>query len=297
MAQTINTLRPRDDDDFPGPDIDDDTLECLANTRATSFSASSTTTAPFGPPVTLRWSVASPSTCGVAVRLNGAAVARSGSMQVQPTVTTRYTLTARTGGLNKSLGSVTVTVDTSACVTVPVPESLVRDQIRDVIDTIDAATAEISQRSAAKVEVVNGGISVALRLKAAVNNFADPDLNVDFTIGLRMRNGAVEPFYKSFSVEVDWPWWVTVVTLGVSEFVEGLIADKIDDAARPLVLQAVKQLIDGMLAQLPDGLRLHSLQLVTNVIRVTACPSGPRFVDDRFLVLSTGVLQGVVADG
>ncbi len=297
MTQTLDSLRPRDDDDIPGPDIDDHTLECLGDTQVTSFTASPASTQPFGPPVTLRWSVSSPSTCGVAIRLNGQAVAKTGSMQVQPTVTTRYSLTAQARGATKSLGSVTVAVDTAACVTVPVPEALVRDQVRSVIDAIDAASGEISQRSAAKVEVVPGGITVALRLKAAVNNFADPDIDVDFTIGLRMRNGAVEPFYKSFSVEVDWPWWVTVVTLGVSEFVEGLIADKIDAAARPLVLDAVKSLIEGMVDQLPDGLRLHSLQLVTDEIRVTACPGGPRFVDDRFLVLTTGVLQGVVADG
>ena len=297
MAQTVNPMRPRDDDDIPGPDIDDHTLECLAETQATSFSATPSTAGPFGPPVTLRWSVTSPGTCGVAVKLNGLAVDRSGSMQVQPAVTTRYSLTARVRGATKSLGSVTVPVDTSACVTIPVPESLVRDQVRGVVDAIDAASGDISQRSAAKVEIVPGGISVALRLKAAVNNFADPDINVDFTIGLRLRNGAVEPFYKSFSVEVDWPWWVTVVTLGVSELIEGLIADKIDNAARPLVLDAVKGLLDGLAPQLPTGLRLHSIQLVTDEIRVTACPAGPRFVDDRFLVLTTGELQGVVSEG
>jgi hypothetical protein len=297
MTQTINQLRPRDDDDIPGPDIDDESLECLAETHATNFSATPTSTPPFGPPVTLRWSVTSPGTCGVAVKLNGLAVDRSGSMQVQPTVTTRYSLTARMRGATKTLGSVTVAVDTATCLTVPVPESLVRDQVRAVIDAIDAASGEISQRSAAKVEVASTGIAVALRLKAAVNNFADPDINVDFTIGLRMRNGAVEPFYKSFSVEVDWPWWVTVVTLGVSEFVEGVIADKIDNAARPLILDAVKGLLDGLVAQLPPGLALHSLQLVTDEIRVTACPAGPRFTDDRFLVLTTGELQGVAADG
>lgn len=297
MAQTIDSLRPRDDDDIPGPDIDDETLECLADTELTSFTASPASTQPFGPPTTLRWTVSTPTTCGVAIKLNGLAVAKSGSMQVQPTVTTRYSLTARARGATKSLGSVTVTVDTAACVTLPVPEALVRDQIRGVVDAIDAASGDISQRSAAKVEVAPGGISVGLRMKVAVNNFADPDIDVDFTIGLRIRNGAVEPFYKSFSVDVDWPWWVTVVTLGVSEFVEGVIADRIDAAARPLVLQAVKDLLEGLAGQLPEGLRLHSLQLVTDEIRVTACPAGPRFVDDRFLVLSTGVLQGVIADG
>ena len=75
-----------------------------------------------------------------------------------------------------------------------------------------------------------------------------------------------------------------------------VIADKIDAAARPLVLEAVKGLIEGMADQLPDGLRLHSLPLVADEIRVTACPAGPRFVDDRFLVLTTGVLQRVIAE-
>jgi hypothetical protein len=297
MTQTIDQLRPRDDDDLPGPDIDDDTLDCLTDTQANSFSATPTTVDPFGPPVTLRWSVSRPSTCGVVVKLNGQSVGLSGSMQVQPAVTTRYTLTAGIGGLSKTLRSLTVAVDTSACVTVPVPESTVRTAIRGVVDQIDAATNQLSQRSAAKVEIVPGGVSVALRLKAAVDNFADPDIDVDFTIGLRIRNGAVEPFYKSFSVDVDWPWWVTVVTLGVSKFVEELIDDKIESAARPLILQAVKDLVDGLVERLPGNLRLHSLQLLTDELRVTACPAGPSLRDDRFLVLTTGELQGIDADG
>lgn len=290
MTQTTETRRiPLPDDDFPGPgpDIDEDTLTCLADTRVTSFTATPSTTEPFGSPVTLRWAVSVPSGCGVAIRLNGQTVSRSGSLQVQPTSTTHYTLSARIGGLTKSLRTVTVAVDTSACVTVPVPESTVRSAIRGVVDALDAATDELSQRSAAAVEVAPDGIAVRLRLEAKVDNFADPNIDVDFKIGLRMRNGTVEPFYRSFAVDVDWPWWVTVVTLGVSKFIEELIEDKIENGARPLILQSVRDLIDGLLDQLPDTMRLHSLQLLTDQIRVTACPAGAQVRDERFLVLAT----------
>lgn len=57
------------------------------------------------------------------------------------------------------------------------------------------------------VEVDARGIKVALRFRVAIDNFADPDVDVDFTVGLRVRNGAVDAFYQSFAVDVDWPWW------------------------------------------------------------------------------------------
>lgn len=280
---------------FPPP-IDEDTLVCLGGTEASSFTATPPSVEPFGAPVTLRWSVSVPSGCPVAIRLNGKIVSKSGSMQVQPTTTTRYTLVASVRGLSKTLRSITVPVNTAACVTVPVPESTVRTAVRDVVDAVVASSRPLSQRSAAQVEVVPGGITVALRLKADVPSFSDPDINIDFTLGLRIQNGAVVPFYRSFSVDVDWPWWVGVITLGASEFVEDLIEDKIENAAKPQILQAVTQLLEGLVSQLPGSLRLHSLQILNGSIRVTACPATAQ-ADDRFMVLATGHGQDIDGDG
>lgn len=220
MAQPLSSnpdLIPID----PDPE-DNDTFECLAKVKVGSFTATPTTVPPFGGPATLRWGVTVPSGCAVGLRLNGTPVARSGSKEVQPATTTSYSLAAVVNGLTKVLKSVTVRVDTSACVTRPVPESLIRSQVRSAVAKLDAAEPKLSQRSDPRVEIDANGIHVALRFKLAIDNFADPNIDVDFTIGLRVRNGSVEPFYKSFAVDVDWPWWVTVITAGVSKICRGV---------------------------------------------------------------------------
>ena len=269
----------------PDPDPeDDDILLCLSKVTVTSFTATPSSVPPFGGPSTLKWSVTVPPGCAVGLKLNGKAVGRSGSLEVQPTTTTTYSLVAAVRGLTRVLKSVSVRVDTSACITRPVPESLIRTELRKAVDKLDADESRLSQRSDPKVEIEPDGIHVALRFKLAIDNFADPDLDVDAVIGVRVRNGAVEPFFKSFSVDLDWPWWVTVITAGVSKIVEEFIEDKIEGRLKPAALAAVKKQIDALVAQIPGGLRVHSMSFAENELRVTVCPAGD---NTPFLVLAT----------
>jgi hypothetical protein len=284
-------LIPIDHDPEPG---DDDTLECLAKVKVGSFTATPTTVPPFGGSATLRWAVTVPPGCPVGLKLNGKAVARSGALEVHPAATTTYTLAAFVHGLTKVLKSVSVRVDTSACVTRPVPESLIRAQLRSAVATLDAAEAKLSQRSDPRVEIDANGIHVALRFKLAIDNFADPNIDVDFTVGLRVRNGSVEPYYKSFAVDVDWPWWVTGITAGVSKLVEEFIDGKIEARLKPAILTGLKNQLDALVDQIPGDLRLHSLRFAENAISVTVCPAGPH---TPFLVLAMAGPVGNDATG
>lgn len=269
MAQSIDlAARPEPEDPV------DDVPECLADVAVGSFTAQPSSVAPFGGGATLRWNVTVPTGCRVGIQLNGRPVSRSGSLTVQPAATTRYTLTASAGRATRALGGVTVAVDTSACISGAVPESLIRSQVQQVVDELDRASGRFSQRSAPRVEVDARGIHVALRFRVAIDNFADPDVDVDFTVGLRVRNGAVEAFYRSFAVDVDWPWWVTVVTVGASKIVEEFLDGKIEDALKPKVLAELKAQLDAFVDRLPGNLRIHTVGLSDNEIRVTACPAG-----------------------
>jgi hypothetical protein len=264
-------LAPIDPD--PDPEIDPDSARCLGGVAVNSFSASPTTVPPFGGGSTLKWTVTVPSDCRVGVMINGRPVPRSGTLPVQPAVTTRYTLSAAAGGLVRTLRSVEVRVDTSSCTSASVPESLIRTEVQKVVRALDAAESRFSLRSDPGVEVKPGGIVIAVRGKLAIDNFADPDIDLDLTVGLRVRNGAVEPFYKSFAVDVDWPWWVTVISAGVSKLVEEFIEDKIENVLRPGILKALKQSLDAFVDHIPGTMRLHSLSLVENQLRVTVCPA------------------------
>jgi len=273
----------------PTDPIDDEVIECLGGVEVASFTASPSTVRPFGGGATLRWNVALPAGCRVGILLNGRSVSRSGSQAVAPAVTTRYTLTARAGRATRVLGSVTVTVDTAACITATVPESLVRAEMQRAVGELDRASSRFSQRSAPRIEVEAAGIKVALRFRVAIDNFADPDVDVDFTVGLRVRNGSIEPFYLSFSDDVDWPWWVTVVTAGASKIVEEFLEEEVEETLKPKILEQLKDQLDAFVARLPGDLRLHTVSLVGDGIRVTACPPGD---DTPFLVLPSAAQDG-----
>ena len=261
---------PPDDDD--GPD-DDGPRDCVLGTQLSSFTASPSTLPPSGATATLRWDVNVPDDgCPVSIRLNGRPVSQIGSQQVQPTHSTGYTLTAHSRRFSKTLGSVTVRVDTGACLTVAVPESLIREALRGAVDAIDKAAGKFRQRALPRVEVDTGGIHVALRWVLAVDNFTDPNVDIDFTIGLWVRNGAVEPFYRHFSVDVDWPWWVTVVSAGATKIVEEFVDKRVERDVKPRMLAEVTNRLDGFVSQLPGNLRLHAIAMAQDEIRVTACP-------------------------
>ena len=264
------------------PPIDDAAIEALGHTILNSFTAQPSRITPFGGGSTLRWNVSVPSPI-VTVLLNGVRVSPVGTQAVHPAVTTRYTLTARARGATKNLGGTTVQVDTSACISANVPESVIRSQLQAVIDRIDAASSRFKQRAPARVEIDAQGIHVALRLSVSIDNFADPDVDIDFTIGLRVRNGAVEASYTRFDVDVDWPWWVTVVTLGASKIVEEFLDDRIEKALKPQILAEVRKQLDTFVDQLPGDLVLHTVMAAQDRITVTACPAGPTL---PFLVLA-----------
>lgn len=272
MAQrTDSNLIPRDDDiDFPIPDD----LPCLGEVEVVSFTADPPTVEPFGGPATLSWNVRVPTGCNAGLHLNGRPVRTSGSMQVQPTVTTRYSLSARLGPASRFLDDLTLRVDTSACISSTIAESNIRGDVRAAVAGAVAENEQLSQRSEPRVEVDAGGIHLGLRFKLAIDNFVDPSIDVDATVGLRLRDGAVDVSYRSFAVDVDWPWWVTALTAGVTKIIEEFMDDTVEDRLKPMLLEKVKQRIDDRVAEIPGFLRLHRLGLAENEISVTVCPAG-----------------------
>lgn len=257
----------------PTQEMIDRALDCLAEVELQSFTATPSTIHPFGAPSTLAWRAKRPASCaGLGFRLNAATVPASGSREVQPSVTTTFHLEAAMFGLRRTLGSVTVVVDTSGCFSGSVPEADVRSTVQAVVTNFAASSDRIDQRSPAGVEVEAAGIVLRLRFTINIDNFVDPDLNIDCTIQLQAQNGDVVPSYRSFSVDVDWPWWVTGITLGISEIIEAVLEDQIEGQLRPQLLEAVHDALSAFLAQIPPTHRLYSVTTVTNQINFIVCP-------------------------
>lgn len=254
----------------PPPDLIEKAIRCLGNTQVNSFTASPATISP-GVASTLNWRVTVPDDCSIQLFLNGLSpVSKSGSRSVQPATTTVYRLVGRMSTVERTLGTVTVAVDTSQCLIQSVDEETVRQMLQNLIEA-NLAGSPLSQRSPANVEIARNGIAMRLRLRIDVPNFFDPDLNVDMVIAVSAANNNVVVSYRSYSNDVDWPWWVTGITLGITEFIEGAIESRLERQVKPLILQHLKDLIESYLRLIPPTHRLHSLTTEADEIRGLVC--------------------------
>jgi len=253
----------------PTKEMIEKAVECLGDTTVT-FTASPTTVRP-GHASTLNWKVTTPGGCSPQLFLNNSPIQKIGTRSVQPGTTTAYHLVGKMSTVQRTLGTVTVAVDTSQCFIQSVDEETVRQMLRSLIEA-NLAGSPLSQRSPANVEIDRNGIAVKLRLKVAVPNFFDPDLNVDMVIGVNAVNHTPRVTFRSYSNNVDWPWWVTAITLGITEFVESAIESRIEQNVKPLILQKLKEQIDSYLSLIPPTHRLQSLTTEPDEIRAMVCP-------------------------
>ena len=239
------------------PQMIEKALLCSSEFTLRSFTATPASVTP-GQPVTLRWNIDRSGTCTGQFKLNGISIPMDGSKVVNPISDTTFRLTVSSGcNVVRNLGRVMVDVNDRSCRIFSIAEDLVRAQI---IAAVDASILEFNQtsdndlhkRTETKVEVDTTGISVKLRLKATINNFPDPDLNVDMKVGLGVGPGnTVAVFYRSFSVDVDWPWWVTAISLGITKIIEEIVEDRIEGKIKSQILNALRNQINNATRQIP----------------------------------------------
>jgi len=249
----------------------DNAVECLNKTVVKLFTATPTTVRP-GHASTLKWNVMVPDDCGIKLFLNNSPISATGTRNIEPASSTSYRLTGKMTTVQRTLGSVTVNVDTSQCLVQSVDEDTVRQMLRRVIEA-ELAGSPLSQRSRTGVEINRNGMAVKLRLRVAVPNFFDPDLNVNMVIAVRAVNHKVVVSYRSYSNDLDWPSWISGITLGASKFIEEVIESRIEQKVKPLILQKLQEQIDSFLRLIPSTHRLHSITTEADEIRGLVCPT------------------------
>jgi hypothetical protein len=253
---------------------DDGSLDILDEVELKSFTAKPTSIAPFGASV-LSWSVSGPA--GFHVKLDSQDVSKSGTRVVQPIGTTTYRLSAHAGQASRPLGTVTVTVDRSACVGYDIanPQSALTAPVRSGI----LSSGDLSFRSDPGLSITfsPGRITMKLRLKKEQNNFPDPDVDIDASFGLAVHEGALVAIFEQISVDVSFPWWAWLAPgapIGL-----GIAIDMAKDSAR----KKIHETIQGLLQILtfygtpPSGMRLSTVRVDdgnngAGVVEFTACP-------------------------
>lgn len=261
----------------PTREMVDKAIACLGETTLVNFSANKTTIRA-GESVTISWDVDVPQTCGLSVRLNFAQVPKKGSRMIRPVRDVSFRLDAGAAGVSKLLGVVNVAVDTTACMQQTIPEDLI---VPEVLETVDITLAEynanpenadhkVSKRRETAVQIENDGIDIKLRLKLQINNFFDPDVDVDARIDVGVASdGQVIAFYRNFSVDVDWPWWVTGITLGISKIVEEFVEDAIEGTLKQRILNDLRSGVQTRVNQIPGV--VANVDAVQDAIVITVC--------------------------
>jgi hypothetical protein len=259
-------------------------IECLGETNLINFSADKTSVRA-GETVTISWDVDIPQHCGLSVRLNFAQVPKKGSRVIRPVRNVSYRLDCGAASVSKMLGNVSVAVDSSNCMPVEIPEDLLRTGVIASVDQSladynahpDNENRQVSKRKETVFEIEPGGIVLRLRLKVEVENFFDPDVDVDAKIEVGVSpEGQVVAFYRSFAVDVDWPWWVTGITLGITKIIEEFKDGTVEKNLKTKLLNDLRADIQAKVRAFGT---VGEIDTVQDKVIVTVCePSGGSLV-------------------
>lgn len=264
-------------------------LEALQQVELESFTATPSTIAPFGQSE-LRWRVSAPTS--VRIELDGRKVSRIASQVVRPATTRTFALVARASTLSSLLGQRTVQVDLGVCTLIGIPEADVQAKLLEVIDELLALDKSLTLRSPPVVDVTSSGIVMKLRFEVEVEDFRNPDFDVDALIGLAVDGEGIRPFFLQFSADLHFSFWeealniaidATVGTLAGGPFIHLAFADAESEArenARRDILEGIRAGIGEFLLVVPDGWSPHQVFLRDDGIDVRICPrSGMTKVD------------------
>lgn len=256
-----------DDGDPRGADI-------LAEVELVSFTAKPSQIVPFGAS-RLAWEVKGPS--GFSVRLNNASVPKVGHRIVQPQATTRYRLDAVALGSTRALRTITVNVDASRCER----DSLFRPDvtIKGLLTSQVQNQPGIYFNSDPQVIFSPGTIRFKLHLGQAINNFPDPDIKIDASLGLTVQSGHIVSVARDIDVDVSVPFYAWAIPGAVPGLAIALSmgADKARKNAARLI-EGIGQLIDFVSPVANPHLVKHSVRIGVDddgqgTIDVQACPN------------------------
>lgn len=263
----------------PPDDLLDEAAACIAGLKLDRFSADDTEIRA-GERATLHWSV---DTTGCAnpvfarIFLNNTQVPPSGSRTVRPSRTISYGLSARAVGIVRPFGRVRIEVDDSTCEPRELPESvvapLIQSGVRASINDYNndpATDNKVTLRRDPVAQIEPDGVVIRLRMKLHINNFFDPDVDVDARIGVGVsaENEALA-FYRSFRVDVDWPWWVTGITLGISKIVEEFVDGMVERRIKTRILNDLRAEIDSFIGA--SGGVVSELETQQDRVIATVC--------------------------
>ena len=277
----------------PSEEVIDNSIDILGQVQLDSFTATPATIPPFGESV-LSWRVSKlPNNVRLSLggRTPGENLPAEGSRIASPRATTTYQLVASTSVIDSILGKVTVNVDTTDCVTFPIPEVEIRTQVQEGLEQDDGRKeqvlgidVEIRLRRPAEIEIDENGLHISIALEAKIPNFPNPKIDVDALIILSASNGQPVFTYAKFDTNVHLPWWTWLPGILIPTLVPGttgvpvnkLLEELIEKQIRPRIKEQmdfqINQVINENLDRLPDFLGLFALTTLADQVEAVGCP-------------------------
>ena len=253
-------------------------MQTLEQVTVQQFTATPSTIGPFAESI-LRWSAKGPSV-GWTLQLNGEAVARTGSLLVQPLVSTNYCLSARAVQVTRPLSCITVSVNLSTCDVIVGPLDPAHQIASWTKGLILSNDPSLYFRAEPSVSFKSGRIHIEVKLGKPVKDFPDPEIDGTLEFGLDVMNGALVSMNPTVDATVSEPWYVY---LGGIAFLGLWIA--LSDAQNKAQVSfegLVQGLPEAMAIQYPTkpGYKYQNVAIVPastdNPIQITECaiPSG-----------------------
>jgi len=269
-----------------------DQLARNALNKITSFSFSvSPLSVPVNGGVTATWHVVLPIVAGFTfvLRLNGEAVAATGTQTFLVNFTETFTLTASVTAdptIARTLGAKTVQVSTSDCQTMTVSSALITIPIKTQLEEAFASNSQITLKSGVSVVAGTGVINISAPLNINVPDWFDADMTIAIQIDIS-GGSSLQVSAPTVNVQVSWGLASNLLSLGCTD----LIGSGMTQIAQVLfahivnaeIVGPIQSGLTGQVTSFINGLEqsdaqhrtyvMHTLTFDANNVTVTACPS------------------------
>ena len=253
---------------LPQSDLtDEDALAILDQVQLNLLTATPSTIKPFAASL-IEWNVSGPQ--GFSVLLENQRVARVGDQHVMPLTTKSFRLRASAGRVKQVLGTVTVTVDASACRIVPVPNHFLRTRVQEGIDQLLVELPGTTRRRPDVVTVDASGIGIQLALKQVVPHFPNPDVDVEARWRYRVSDGGLFADFDKLAVSVSFPWWVWLLPIAYPGLPIAIAMAK--DSTSAKVRAKAAEGAEALEFFVDPGFRILSTQSNPANFEMLACP-------------------------
>jgi hypothetical protein len=247
--------------------------EALGDILVLSFTASPPTVQPFVS-ATLAWSVEVPTALDAPVEIgvgDEMSYGTSGTATVTPYMTTEYGLIAKTAIVERALTAVvTVSVDSSACVSANIPGTAITGGFRNQIASIFQGSSNYSLGDyTVNINEADSTIDINVPLVIEVPDWFNANMTMSGSIYITQEglppNASVLVQSRNVTANVSWSWYSNILSLGntasagagmtqlAQVFLDEIVAQQVVAPMQNLVDQQIQASITAAQADHPGA--------------------------------------------